>query len=334
MRTTLSLALVAAATAACNEPYSNEDLLFLKALPPELQVELPGATATTTSSIGTGVCAAPSPDFTPAKFYCDANNAASDINAAWDNVLKVVGSIATYPPTTRDDDLRIWGPFPIDNGLEAALSIERIQTETGTTVRYTGSSEPTVVYERFRFTLSARHQGQGEWKSFVYGESAPTYEPGSRMGWLALDFDALRSLDPSKTDKGAIGIAYDTRGGRTLLNVYADVDRYTPMFDPEAAFFYDAPGDGSGTFIFFQRDEVIASDPVRLELLIIAVRWRPDLRGRADVAVKEGDAGEATYWVTQCWAPDFSPVYQESNLAGPFPRLGTPSACGADLPPP
>lgn len=316
---------------ACNEPYSNEDLLFLKALPPELQVELPGATATTTSSIGTGVCAAPSPDFTPAKFYCDANKAASDINAVLDTVLNLVSSIAAYPPTTRDTDLRIWGPFPIENGLEAALSIERIRTSTGATVRYTGSSEPAVVYERFRFAISARKQGQGEWKGLVYGESAPTAEVGARMGWLALDFDAQRTLDPTKTDRGAIGIAYDTRGGKTILNVYADVARYTPMFDPEAAYFYEAPGDGSGTFLFYQRANVIETTAA-LETMWIQVRWRPDLRGRADVVVRDGDAAPQQYYVVQCWDPNFLAVFQTTNVpTNDYPAIGTVAACGPEL---
>lgn len=323
--------MIAVAATACNEPYSNEDLLFLKALPPELQVELPGATATTTSSIGTGVCATPSPDFTPAKFYCDANKAASDINAVLDTVLNLVGSIAAYPPTTRDTNLRIWGPFPIENGLEAALSIERIRTSTGATVRYTGSSEPVVVYERFRFAISARKQGEGEWKGLVYGESAPTGEPGTRMGWLALDFDAQRGLDPTKTDMGAIGIAYDTRGGKTILNVYADVARYTPMFDPEAAYFYEAPGDGSGTFLFFTRANVLEATEA-LETMFYVVRWRPDLRGRADVIVKEGDAAPIEYGVSQCWDPNFATVYQAaSRMTDDFPNIGVLSACGPEL---
>ncbi|MBK6685111.1 MAG: hypothetical protein IPG45_11645 [Deltaproteobacteria bacterium] len=323
--------LIGLAATACNEPYSNEDLLFLKALPPELQVELPGATATTTSSIGTGVCAAPSPDFTPAKFYCDANKAASDINAVLDTVLNLVGSIAAYPPTTRDTDLRIWGPFPIENGLEAALSIERIRTSTGTLVRYTGSSEPALVYERFRFAISARKQGEGEWKGLVYGESAPTGEAGTRMGWLALDFDAQRTLDPTKTDRGAIGIAYDTRGGKTILNVYADVARYTPMFDPEAAYFYEAPGDGSGTFLFYQRANVIETTEA-LETMWIQVRWRPDLRGRADVVVRDGDAAPQEYWVVQCWDPNFAAVFQTTNVpTNDYPNIGQVSACGPEL---
>lgn len=323
--------MIGLAATACNEPYSNEDLLFLKALPPELQLELPGATATTTSSIGTGVCATPSPDFTPAKFYCDANKAASDINAVLDTVLNLVGSIAAYPPTTRDTDLRIWGPFPIENGLEAALSIERIRTSTGTLVRYTGSSEPALVYERFRFAISARKQGEGEWKGLVYGESAPTGEAGSRMGWLALDFDAQRALDPTKTDRGAIGIAYDTRGGKTILNVYADVARYTPMFDPEAAYFYEAPGDGSGTFLFYQRANVIETTEA-LETMWIQVRWRPDLRGRADVLVRDGDAAPVEYYVVQCWDPNFAAVFQTTNVpTNDYPNIGQVSACGPEL---
>jgi hypothetical protein len=318
---------------ACQEPYSNDDIVFLKALPPELAVDVPGLTATNTSSVGSGICAEPAEDFTPAKFYCDANKVATDVNKNLDDIFRLLNEIAAYPPTTREDDLRIWGPFPADD-LEIVLSIERIRTST--IVRYTTSSTVTTVETRFRYLLQGRPRGVGDFVGVVYGESAPTGDAGGRMGWVALDLDGLHYLDPVKnTDRGAIGIAYDTRFDQTTLNVYLDINRFTPKFEPEAAYFYQSPNDGSGTLTFYGKVNLIETTDA-LETLAYQVRWRPDMRGRADVSVTGGDTPSPPgyYYVVQCWNARFEAVLQyvaPENLPGVVVFGDSIERCGPDL---
>ena len=89
-----------AAFASCGN-YSNEDLLYMSAVPSssQLAVVLPAAPTTVTQ----------------AELAQDTHNGISNVNTLLDNVLGLIDTIRSYEPTSRTSDSRTWGPFADSN---------------------------------------------------------------------------------------------------------------------------------------------------------------------------------------------------------------------------
>ena len=101
-RKTWLAAVVVATTIGCGN-YSNEDLEFMNALPErqDLTAAIPARSAIL---IGT------------ADLYRMTRNVALVFNGISEALLTVIDTIRAYPPTTRQPNGRIWGPFPAVDG--------------------------------------------------------------------------------------------------------------------------------------------------------------------------------------------------------------------------
>lgn len=318
-----STALTALALAGCYEPYSNEDLLFLKAAPRGLRLEVPEQ-----EGAGQALRAAQSDD-TPARFYQDTRRGAEEINEGVLSLLDIVDAVVAYEPTVREDDLRIWGPFPNDEGTEATLVVNRIPTST--VITFTSTSPPARADELYEYSLLARPIG-GTDEDYVLlfgGRSLPQTSNRQGTGVLWVSLDGIRQLDPSADGTGALLVSYDTRGDATIVEVAADT-MVVGDFEPDAAWFYRLEGSGAGRFVYFLRENIVDTTPAR-ELLGIAARWMPDNRGRADVLVTEGDV-PGFYFASECWDIRFTRVYLASNVPSPdFSPEGRLEMCGPGL---
>ena len=85
-----------AVVASCGN-YSNEDLLYMSAVPSssQLAVVLPAAATTVVQ----------------AELAQDTHNGISNVNTMLDDVLGLVDAIRSYEPTSRSTNSRTWGPF-------------------------------------------------------------------------------------------------------------------------------------------------------------------------------------------------------------------------------
>lgn len=304
---------------ACHDPYSNDDLLFLLSIPRNLELQVPEATNALSPA---------QENDTPARLYLDTLNTAKAINEGAFAVLDLVDAIAAFPPSLREADKRVWGPFPNNEGADLVLTIERINTSS--VVRYTSSSTATLVNERYQYILVARPSGTNDtWLPLFAGEYAPIEAIDHGMGRLYLDLDAIRTLNPNEDGRGFIAVLYDTRFRQETIELYLDTRRTQPM-GPQTAWVYQENEDKSGRFLFYSRDNVIETTPAQ-EIFAIAARWLADASGRADAAVFEGDA-DRIYYVSECWNPIFLRTYLASNIPGPdWPPFGQEAACGPQL---
>src|SRR5712691_9572152 len=109
-RVTFIAGLAAAGIGGCGN-FSNDDLMFFEAVPTkeQLQVVLP-------QSAAQALCP-PSPDATVwVGDPTDPNNKGArgirdDINGFVDGLVALVDSVRKYPPTSRSENGRVWGPY-------------------------------------------------------------------------------------------------------------------------------------------------------------------------------------------------------------------------------
>jgi hypothetical protein len=289
MKKLLALAALSSSlAAACNEPFSNEDLLFLKAIPRAEDV-----TIAVPQNSGSGLHVAQNEPQTPAGFYVEALKVATALNGAVDFVLKILDFVTSIPPTVREPNKRVWGPFAeTKDGLtiERMLTIERVITST--IVKTTETSTPTAVEEIFTYKLEERLAGDPEYIPLIAGAFAPSEDIEKGMGWIFLNFEAHHAkIDPRSNERGLLLIGYDNRFGQQTIQVAINIPEVQPDTQPE--------------------------------FLFIRARWLADNRGRADVAAGGGDLGAAVYFISECWSADFSRVFLFSNLPEimPFGRL-------------
>lgn len=319
------LTLLGAPLTACNEPFSNDDLLFLKAPPRGLRLEVPEQELKQQALR----IAAPG-DETPAEFYLSSRAAAESVNDGILGLLDLVDTVVEYPPTIREPDKRIWGPFPIDDVNQLALVITRIHTAT--TVAFTSDSTPEFVDEIYEYAMLGQKIGGPEEDFIVLfsGRSIPDADSPHGTGVMIVNFDGFRLLDPAEDGRGQVVLSYDSREGHTWVDVLADTT-IGGAFEPDFAWRYRLNADRLGSFVFYQRGNLIETSPA-LEILGIAARWLPDNRGRADVVVTEGDVGSNFFFVSECWDPRFTRVYLASNIPEPkYSAFGDLENCGPEL---
>jgi hypothetical protein len=312
----LAAALLVSCSTACLEPFSNEDLLFLKSLPTRNQLELgvPSALNHCTSE--------PS-----SIYYVAAATTSASLNAGVYAVLDLITEVAGYPPTKRTDDARVWGPFPGDDpNVEFKLTVERIHTST--TVKTTETSTPAFVTELFHYTFEARRDGP--FIKVIEGVYAPSAELESGMGVILLNFEQFyREVDPQSEERGLIYIGYDNRFGEqtTQLVVDSEVNLDTPFAQPEGLYSYHLSANGDRTFAFVFKDTIEELTPDNAsELFWVRQRYLASGEGRAEVAATGGDLGDAVIYLTECWDACFQQTFFASNLPD-IPVVGTINAC-------
>lgn len=306
---------------ACHEPFSNDDILFLKALPSRRQFAIGVPNALTAGA----------PDPRPkAKYYLDTSKTSEDFNNLTFGVLAIVENAFQHPPSYRDTEKRVWGPFP-DRDNVLVLTVQRVRTST--VIKPTSTSTPAVVDHFFNYALSARVHGTGDWLTLFAGRYGPTERADEALGWMYVDLEVARRLKPDEPEtKGTFLIGYDTRAGQRTIQSLIDLSgRKTPAFMPNAGYTFFEDRLGNKTSVFYLRIDIEPVPDGRPEDVAIIARFLPDHRGRADVAVGGGDIPPGVYFFDQeCWNEEFIETFRASNDPH-TPSVGTVDACAPAL---
>jgi hypothetical protein len=323
----------AAAASGCNDAFSNDDILFLKSLPSKKQLEVSVDQASTTSS---GLRAAGDPPPTPSQYYQMAVKAGTDLNGVTDFIVAILNVAESIPPTTRDltNDQRVWGPFPggKDPQNEYIITIQRIHTST--VIAGTFTSTKATVSEWYKYSVQGRPKGTATFGVLIYGEYAPNADSiDTGQGYILVNFDYGRVLNPSSTDMGLLLVGYDNRNDQRAVDAVPGTDLKTILKMPTNAYYYQIKPDGHGTFAFFAIGDVFHNNDGKVEDMVIYTKWDPDRRGRAIVDIKGGDVpptiGQLV--LVDCWDASFNTVFEATNVPVGIPTVGTPDACAPDL---
>jgi len=275
-----------AAFASCGD-YSNEDLLYMSAVPSssQLAVVLPAATTAMQAELAQ-----------------NTHNGISDVNALLDDVLGLVDAIRSYEPTSRTSDSRTWGPFADSKhpGWQWELVVNR--AADGTTFNY-------------ELDVQNTRAATPTWVKFVTGtfDLAGGIKQGN--GTVKADFAALATaafpLDDSARPLKTLSISYQnfqTPGSPVVVTLL--IERTAP--DPtngvtSATFTYAILADGSGEIAFTLVGNVIPG--VATETLALNAQWLPTGAGKATLAVVSGDGAGLTQ--SECWDATFAVTYND-----------------------
>ena len=271
-RAALPAAVVALALGAGCGSWSNEDILFVAALPTReaLALKVP-------ASAGQALCAPPG----PSQVWGWAKPVGDRLNGAVDAMLALVDLVKRTPPTTREPDARVWGPWDDQKhpGMEVRVTMRRSRDAAGV---------PSYAYQ-----FEERPRGgafQSVLEGSFRGESA-----SAGNGEFALHFATARALGisdhPDSDPYGDLTVQYDRTGDpRTIgLDVPAG-----PQSENLTEFNYGFAGyqNGNGEFDYVFVNQQAQRYEVR-------ARFDAAGAGLAEVTVVLSPTSQFSY--EQCW---------------------------------
>lgn len=280
------VAVAALALAACGN-YSNEDLLFMSAVPTskQLAVVLPAA----------------APTVTQAELAQDTHAVIATINGGLDLMLGIVDLVRSYEPTTRKANERIWGPIPDEKqpGWQWELIVQRA-SEDATTYTYeldfaqTDTPDNLVKFLTGSFDIAGgARKGSGTVTAHFQDVMTAGY-PG----------------DISMTPYNTILISYQNyqTPGSPVSATYM-VLRTTPDEHgiTMATLGYEILTDGSGEISFQEVGNVVGGTTT--ETVTIQAQWLASGAGMATCTITAGADLGATQ--TECWDATFEPTYND-----------------------
>jgi hypothetical protein len=303
-------AVVAALLAAACGNYSTEDLVFLAALPErkDLRAEVPPQG----TSGALSVCTIGS-----AEVWLRSKPASDGWNAAVDFVIGLIDTVREHAPTTRDDDVRAWGPF--DDARHPGREIRVVIVRT-----YPQELEGKP---RYAYAFQGRVKGTDGYTDLITG--AFDGRSASRgKGLVTLDFDALWTIgmnDPD-TPRGTLYISYDRTADPARLALTLAQDGFGIV---QFTYGYTGYADGTGAFAYRFRNA--QGD-------VLTVQTSFDTAGSGRDRVNFVGAGGGTASFDQCWDASACLVYVYDPLdvtgvqvcaAPPCPPVGDLGACPA-----
>jgi len=293
---------VLTATIGCGN-YSNEDLEFTAALPEraDLTAEIPVRSAIV------GV---------EAELYRMSRDTALIFNGFSGALLRLVDTFRALPPTKREPDLRVWGPFaPKDQpGWVAEMVMQRKDIATfaySLEFRPATSSSAADWIPLFSGTYAVA-DGVRRGVGHIHVDTAPLHAAGVDPGLMNLDHltvDYTTATFPITVDLDFANLPDPAKPGDPASGVYS----YAMQSNGQGALSYDFTGN-------------IIPGLAGLDTVEVTARWLGSGEGRADLQVIMGDALGAQE--TQCWDNRFQAVYTYKPWA-PLESVGTTADCPA-----
>jgi len=348
---TLTISLLFLATvglaAGCGD-YSNpqlkEDLEFLSAIPAKEVLDLrvadptdrPDQPADPNGSLGSSLTSRQDALIgDPADFYESAEKVTTDINGGVLGFLQLVDWIThRIPPTRRELNRRVWGPWPSDDveGVDVRFDMHRYPGyQNDDPDNSESKGYPFSIHFQMRPAEATDGMGYDEgWVDCVSGHVNPKGFFRRGDGTMYIDLTACAGVTGSG-ESGTADITFhtapdaDNPRGKTQVDIVFDafytkdaIDSGDDPLSAEYSFFEGS--DHSGRFDFKTwADAHGGLDPqlAALETFEWRVRWGADGCGRADALVYGGDLGDFEIPATECWGPDHGRVYFSFQFAEP-----------------
>jgi hypothetical protein len=317
--------------AGCGQPYSNEDLRFLAALPEREQLEahVPGGDASHSDAshsdashsdasrsdasrsdalraalTGAPVALALGEE---AGAYRQTRQTGDQFNAILTFVLGVLDEVRRLPATTREEDRRTWGPFPWNErpGFEGRVVITR------------------VAEDAFRWSIEFRRRAAAEaaWSTFIQGEARTTTGFESSSGTMLFPVAEAEAAGLDVGDLAPLqhlGIVYDSSGDPRVVSM-----DFLARSGDRVTYTSRRAQDGSGALAFRIQGELVQG-PAAQDTGLMTTRWDASGAGRSDLVIVAGDGRGAQS--VECWGTDFLLTYQAQNWPGGT-VLGDATSC-------
>jgi hypothetical protein len=281
----LLAAAAASALAGCGN-YSNEDLLYMSAVPTSTQLAV--------------VLPAPTPTVTEAELSQSTHGGIATVNKLLDGVLGIVDTIRSYEPTSRSPNQRVWGPAPDSDkpGWQWKFEIDRQANQT------------TFLYHLFVASLAT----PDAWVEFISGTfdgaGGAKQGNGAFTAFFANVVAAGYPVDPEVAEYNTLSLTYqnyDTEGSPvsavlTIVRAFPDKNGITM-----GSFSYEILTDGSGEITFQAAGMIVGGTTT--ETVTIHAQWLPSGVGMATLTITAGADIGATQ--TECWDATFEATYND-----------------------
>jgi len=314
------LACLSLLLAGCGN-LSNEDLLFLAAVPRPSDLELAVTPVDAAAPAATGDSASAALTLRqalvgqPAEFYLRADEVAQGINGTVAGVLGFIDRLGSgHPPTKRTANSRVWGPVHNFDGQQVSirLEIDRTTRDDGG-VRFVFCLHMTADAAARDAEPSCAEAGA--WHAALFGFYDPdTEQTGARAasGTVTLDFEAKRLAgDERGTERGTVRVNYDFSAATATrqLHVESSVPSASGAGEPRTTTYdYSRAAERVDFYFAFQANLVGGGwgnlGSTALETATLDASWSEGGPGRADAVLVGGDiaAGESVT-ATECWGP-------------------------------
>jgi hypothetical protein len=234
----------------------------------------------------------------PSQFFTATYYESRKINGFGKRVLRTIDRITDHAPSAMTDSSALWGPFS-DSGEpnEYRLGVSR-------------RDSPALHYV---WKLQGKHKSASsdDYVSLAGGAFQPTGAERGR-GWFAVNFEAIRSINPTEGSRGQIAYAYVVADA----GVHVRAAHRAPSGE-RAGYAFGADREGN-RFVLFAIPESIDLGPQGTdakEAVLIRTRWNA-LGGRADVLASRGDLGSNILHASQCWDETFVSSYESMHFNG------------------
>jgi len=249
-----------------------------------------------------------------AEYYVKTREAVATFNGLVVKTLALIDYVRANPPTARDQNHRVWGPFPSDTHpdwqVRVVMDKEAVPDDPdGLRISYAVQTSP-MAQSTFTTLLSGFFQrsiftpgslGHMEW-----------HVRESRASAYPVDADGMADLDGITVDYNNTGFPRTVH--LTILNRDLSETR-------GGTYDYQELADGSGAMTF---DWQSAAADLSGKMVS---RWQGAGAGRSDVLVTLGNLT----WIhgTDCWGPDTLATYIFRRDETPQERLAgaTKAAC-------
>jgi hypothetical protein len=297
MRLPMRIVLATLCAVGCGGNYSNGDVDFQYAVPARADLEVKMPLLTVTGPV--------------AEYYRDTRNGVNGFNSFIDMITSLVDLVRAHPPSERQGDTRIWGPFPVkeDPQFEARVRMQRMGRV-------------------FYYWIEFRRRGDTPWSRLIDGTAIPNpTNDGSRRGRGTISYDLTQ----------ARAQGYPVEPSNELLTLVIEYQRIEyphtvglrgtnieTAKNPGATGQYRADGDGSGSLTFVSQTP---EGGLWVQAIGLHSRWIANGAGRADATIVEGLlARPGLVLATDCWGPDGAATFSFRDFE-PKRREGDPATC-------
>jgi len=319
--------------------YLQEDLEFLYAVPAKstLEIRVAESQARQVSLAGQSSTLANRSDAVlgqTANWYVFTQLISLDVNLHVFGFLDMVDVITGFPPSAREDNVRLWGPWASRDTPNTDWRF--VMEKDVASGIFSLDLQVNSVASR---NTSAYVEG---WQDCLSGTIDPSQSSFRRgTGNLTAYVEICNKYDQTG-EKGSVSIGFDTSpdhdnpSGKTDLTIvfsdFISKDMFDNNPDPQplnAEYRYLELGDLSGEFDFDVWTDIDeGQNPAKLaeEHVVLKVAWDDTGAGRADSLWTDGDLGALVILLSECWDSDKKRVYYEDSL-GMAPTEGLPGDC-------
>ncbi len=287
---------IALSLAACGN-WSDSDARFLAGLPErdDLHVHPPTEAASAQQGLTSGDLGQ-SQSGLQADAFLNLDNMARQLNAWIDGLTGGLDLVRQLSPSVREDDLRIWGPYPDEEHPGTELQVVVTLDEAA---------------NRYAYVVEWRARGSEDEFTEVVSGSFDGAKAKGGSGTFTLDMEKAREVGvahvaPDKILKLTLGYDHPEDGGVTVqleevLIAAADGSERTFQFSHRR----DADESGAFSYVF--------SVPAKGYDVTATARWLPTRAGRVDGVGYSRFFQRVVANHHECWNEDLEVVYYRQD---------------------